>query len=181
MSNDSIPRKNRKLQVIDLTNEQFEFEDHGMHITGFVASNGKRWFSARIACEVLEIKNVSQALTNIPYKDKSAIITKVYNGTAPVRHLMVTESGLYRLIARSRTEKAIEFQDWLFDTVLPAIYQDGGYIAPNATDEQVKALVSQHETDQKKIADLRTALNWAAVKQGAGRFIEASLPDSDKD
>ncbi len=43
--------------------------------------------------------------------------------------LLVSESGLYRLVMRSDKPDAKWFQDWVAREVLSAIRKDGGYIA----------------------------------------------------
>jgi len=42
--------------------------------------------------------------------------------------MLVSESGLYKLIMRSNKPEAREFQDWVTRDVLPAIRKDGAYI-----------------------------------------------------
>lgn len=106
MSTDNTKRKNQKLQVIDLTTETFNFEASGFTIAGFSASDGKVWFSADIACNNLGLPNVSQALSSLPYNDKAIIITNRDNDNRGVRHLMVSEPGLFRLIFKSRKTEA---------------------------------------------------------------------------
>ncbi|MFM7981339.1 MAG: Bro-N domain-containing protein, partial [Candidatus Fonsibacter sp.] len=44
--------------------------------------------------------------------------------------MFINEAGLYRLIMRSKTEKAEEFTDWVCSEVLPTIRKTGSYI-PN--------------------------------------------------
>ncbi|WP_307721298.1 Bro-N domain-containing protein, partial [Clostridioides difficile] len=39
----------------------------------------------------------------------------------------LTESGVYKLIFKSKKEEAERFQDWISDEVLPAIRQTGAY------------------------------------------------------
>jgi len=43
--------------------------------------------------------------------------------------LLITESGLYKLIMRSDKPEARKFQDWVTREVLPAIRKDGMYVA----------------------------------------------------
>lgn len=187
MSEQQSKPKNRKPQVIDLTNETFEFSEHGFSIEGFTDKEGKRWFSAEIACQHLEHSNVSKAVSTLPYRDKATIITKGYNGV-PVRHLMVSQAGLYRLIFKSRTNKAEQYQDWVFDDVLPQIQARGGYISPDATPKQLEALQSQLNIArlqiarlERKTADQDQVMYWLGKKQGAGRFLEDTLPNGDRD
>ena len=42
--------------------------------------------------------------------------------------VLVSESGLYKLIFRSDKPEARIFQDWVARVVLPAIFRDGGYV-----------------------------------------------------
>ena len=44
----------------------------------------------------------------------------------------LTESGVYKLIFKSRKEEAERFQGWISDEVLPSIRQTGAYINNNA-------------------------------------------------
>ena len=48
----------------------------------------------------------------------------------------LTESGVYKLIFKSRKEEAEKFQDWVTDEVLPQIRQTGGYIPVNEEDDE---------------------------------------------
>ena len=40
-------------------------------------------------------------------------------------------SDVFRLIDRSNKPEAVEFQDWLYEEVLPSLYQYGNYSVPN--------------------------------------------------
>ncbi|MET4634919.1 BRO-N domain-containing protein [Kaistia defluvii] len=44
------------------------------------------------------------------------------------RAVLITESGLYKLVMRSDKPKAKEFQNWVTQVVLPSIRKDGGYV-----------------------------------------------------
>lgn len=43
--------------------------------------------------------------------------------------LIISESGLYKLIMRSNKPQAKPFQNWVTQVVLPAIRKDGMYVA----------------------------------------------------
>lgn len=43
----------------------------------------------------------------------------------------LTESGVYKLVFKSRKEEAERFTDWIADEVLPSIRKHGSYTAPN--------------------------------------------------
>ena len=40
----------------------------------------------------------------------------------------ITEGNVYRLIARSKLKEAVQFEEWVFDEILPAIRKTGGYV-----------------------------------------------------
>lgn len=179
MDTPNAKRKNQKLQVIDLTDETFEFKTSGFTISGFTAKDGKKWFSAQIACDNLDIANVSQAVAPLPY-DEKAIISLTYNGI-PTRYLVVSEPGLFRLIFRSRKTEAKQYQDWVFNEVLPAIHKYGGYISPAATPDQIKFLEGQIAELQNKLDNAQQVNYWLAADQRVGEFITRSLPPGDED
>ena len=47
--------------------------------------------------------------------------------------VIISESGLYSAILRSRKPEAKEFKRWVTHEVLPAIRSHGGYLTPEAT------------------------------------------------
>lgn len=71
----------------------------------------------------------------------------------------LTESGVYKLIFKSRKEEAEKFQDWVTDEVLPSIRQTGGYIQTNETDTDetimAKAILLAQSTIEKQKAELQ--------------------------
>lgn len=47
----------------------------------------------------------------------------------------ITESDVYRLIAHSKLPKAVEFEKWIFEDILPSIRKHGGYLTPQKVEE----------------------------------------------
>ena len=91
----------------------------------------KYWFVAKDVCSCLGQNNVSQACVDLLDDEKSAIIlndTRSKAGSTQSRKvLIVSESGMYMLIMRSRKPEAIAFQRWITREVLPAIRKNGSY------------------------------------------------------
>lgn len=56
--------------------------------------------------------------------------------------LLINLSGLQKLIFNSKLPKAIEYQDWIFDEVLPTLWTDGMYINPIKVNRFVQSLFS---------------------------------------
>lgn len=70
--------------------------------------------------------------------------------------IIITESGLYKLILRSRKPEAIAFQNWITQEVLPTIRKTGGYIkgAEDMTDSEIldRALqIRERQIDEGKL------------------------------
>ncbi|NLC14255.1 MAG: hypothetical protein GX768_09475 [Chloroflexi bacterium] len=50
----------------------------------------------------------------------------------------LSESNVYRLIMRSTNEKAIEFEKWVMEEVIPSIRKHGAYMTPQAVAQALK-------------------------------------------
>lgn len=60
----------------------------------------------------------------------------------------LTESGVYKLIFKSRKAEAERFQDWVTDEVLPSIRKTGGYQLPQMSKE-LRAIIMQDQKIQE--------------------------------
>lgn len=74
-------------------------------------------------CKQSGIRKVDVVLTHKTYGNGGCgEATKVVNAT------FLTEGNVYRLICKSKLEMAEDFENWLFETVLPTIRKTGGYV-----------------------------------------------------
>jgi prophage antirepressor-like protein len=90
---------------------------------------GQTWFVAADVCLALEISNHRDAVSGLD-EDEREILSNVGNGDVriPNRGLqIISESGLYALIFKSRKPEAKTFRKWVTGEVLPAIRRTGGY------------------------------------------------------
>ena len=108
------------------------------------------WFFVRYVCDNLGIQNAGDALASLDSDEKSELTRAEGNivlndvgstggsellydfsagGRAP---MLVSESGLYKLIMRSRKPSAKAFQNWLAREVLPVLRRTGTYTIPGA-------------------------------------------------
>jgi prophage antirepressor-like protein len=98
-----------------------------------VEIDGQPWFVAMEPCDILGLGNASMAC-RILRDDEKQVVTRSTNinlfelGRGSSRLILISESGLYKLIMRSDKPEARKFQDWVTREVLPAIRKDGGYI-----------------------------------------------------
>ena len=64
--------------------------------------------------------------------------------------VFVTEPGLYQLICSSKLPAALEFQDWVFEEVLPQIRKTGRYIPKEKKLFEMKCFKIENEFDLHK-------------------------------
>lgn len=93
-----------------------------------VIKDGEPWFVAKDVCEVLEIKNPSDALNRLD-DDEKTTIALTDSGGRPYKLSLVNEPGLYSLILGSRKPEAKQFKRWITHEVIPTIRKTGGYVS----------------------------------------------------
>lgn len=85
---------------------------------------GQPWFIAKDVCDALGLDT-----TRVRRHLNEAEVNLVHQTGLPNRGaLIVSESGFYKLVLKSRKPEARKFQDWVTGVVLPAIRKDGGYV-----------------------------------------------------
>ena len=132
----AMKRKN----LPEVVPELFEHEQFGQF--RYIKRGEEIWFVAVDVCRVLEIDNVSQALTRLDDDERGSIILNEgtsAKGGSPVRSI-VSEPGLYHLIFQSRKPEAKKFQHWVYHEVLPSIRKYGYYVAPQKIEENLPEL-----------------------------------------
>ena len=122
-----------------MNNEIQRFYFKGAALRALTDENDEPWFVAKDACAVLELSNVSQALTRLDGDEKSSITLNDGTPGNPNR-VIVSESGLYALVLASRKPEAHEFKRWVTHEVLPQIRKTGGYIPTTDADDDMTIL-----------------------------------------
>lgn len=136
-----------------MNNEIQRFDFKGGSLRTLTDEAGEPWFVAKDVCAVLELNNVSQALTRLDGDEKSSITLNDGTPGSPNKSI-VSEFGLYALVLASRKPEAHEFKRWVTHEVLPQIRKTGGYIptSESDSDEDIMAravLVAQKTIKQK--------------------------------
>lgn len=103
----------------------YAFHDHSVRI---IIRDGEPWFVASDVAAALCYRNASDAARNLKDHQKGTQIVRTLGGDQKVT--VITESGLYKLVLRSRKPEAEEFSDWVTGEVLPTIRKTGRYEAP---------------------------------------------------
>jgi prophage antirepressor-like protein len=108
--------------------QNFEFEGQGVRFVGTMEN--PEWVAVDVAA-ILDIQNIRQNLTEFDDDEKG--VCSIYTLGGEQEFLTVTESGLYRLIFKSRKPVAKRFQKWVFSEVLPSIRKTGSYSVLQST------------------------------------------------
>ncbi|MFT4465621.1 MAG: Bro-N domain-containing protein [Sodalis sp. (in: enterobacteria)] len=101
-----------------------EFHDVRVQIV-----DGDPWFCLKDVCEVLNIENHRDLMAK--QLDNQGV-DKIYTLTEGGKQKLVyvNEPNLYRVIFRSNKPEAKQFQDWVFNDILPSIRKTGKYEHP---------------------------------------------------
>lgn len=106
----------------------FAFDDALVRI--HADDNGNPWFVAKDVCRVLEIEwKGSHSIGSLDDDEKDSVILSTLGGDQQM--LIVSESGLYALVFRSRKPETQRFRKWVTSEVLPAIRKTGSYAGPS--------------------------------------------------
>lgn len=94
--------------------------------------DGEPWFCLKDVCEILTIANPRRVAADI-LDVKGVRKTDALTIGGKQQLSFINEPNLYRVIFRSNKPEARQFQDWVFNEVLPTIRKTGRYEHPVAT------------------------------------------------
>ena len=110
-------------------------------------------------CKALDIDNPSDVKRRLDSSniDTIEVSTKSANRfgefTRTTKMTYIGEPNLYRCIFQSNKKEAKEFQDWVFNTVLPQIRKTGGYIPLTAEDDEKSILAKALNIMQRTLEE----------------------------
>lgn len=161
----------------------FSFGDHEVRV---VVRDGEPWFVASDVCGALDYKNTSKAIGDHLDDDEKGLTTG-YTLGGDQKLTVISESGLYALVLRSRKPEARKFAKWVTSEVLPAIRKTGQYKAIPAAGpltiemrEKVKAMVVQKLDAQQYNAAItllaKMQVNWEVVDEEPAAPVRYHFP-----
>ncbi|HHW14496.1 MAG TPA: hypothetical protein GXX28_06150 [Firmicutes bacterium] len=134
------------------------FEYQGSQVRT-VLINGEPWFVAKDVCDILEHTNSRMALERLDDDEKG--VSTVYTPGGPQDMAVVSEPGLYALVLTSRLREAKAFKRWITHEVIPAIRQNGGYLAKPMSVEDMIILQAQSVKELKaKVDHIEQKVEW---------------------
>lgn len=144
------------------TNQITRFDFHGATVRVLTDEHNEPWFIAKDICDVLgtDTKDLRAILDADEIANLDTIEVHHTAGRAP---LIVSESGFYRLVLRSRKPVAKEFQRWVTHEVLPSIRKHGGYMAGQEAMSPEQMLAASMRWLESRIAEQQ----WQIASQQA--------------
>lgn len=106
----------------------FKFRGQGIRI---VIKGNDPWFVARDVTDILGIDRTQARKLPDRLKD----VCSIHTPGGMQEMLIIDESGFYRLVLKSRSPHAEDFQTWVTEEVLPTIRKTGMYAIPGAAQE----------------------------------------------
>lgn len=143
----------------------FNFHDHSVRT---VIRDGEVWFVASDVCSALGYVNPSKAVAD-HLDDDERSHEQLDRSRMGSKAVIISESGLYALVLRSRKPEARKFAKWVTAEVLPAIRKTGQYVAkPYTTGPRDTLTAEQADTLRNMLTDAAKARHPGdGKKQGA--------------
>lgn len=129
----------------------------------------RHWFRATEICDLLFSKSNSLKYVQLHCKDWQYREFQVGKGRPA---LYVCESGVYRMILRSKAPIALDFQDWLTEEILPKLRANNVVMLPSVTGE---AIAEEWEAQGKEIQQLKQQLFAISATKQKASFSELEL------
>lgn len=139
-------------------NDLMIFEGHEVEVFDL---DGKVLFNPYHVGECLELSDSAVRNYLAKMNEKQAIIIKNSDvRDKDIRKLnnagekFITESGVYKLVFKSRKPNAEAFTDWVTDEVLPAIRKTGSYQKPLTQQEMMRIQLGMIDNHEERILNL---------------------------
>ena len=117
-----------------MSNELEVFNYNGNNVRTVII-DGEVWFVAKDVCDILELTNPTMAIEGLDDDEKMTLSnTDSHSGQrgGAQKFNVISESGVYALVFKSRKPEAKLFSRWVRHEVLPAIKKNGVYMTPEA-------------------------------------------------
>ena len=132
-----MPKKRENTNHVLRTDQLRTFEAPSLGNLKFTVwdREGEPWFIAKEVCEALDMclrAGTTQWTKGLDNEEKLKVsrsqLPEIFSGSRAGSYVLISESGLYKLIMRSNKPEAAQFQDWVTKVVLPSIRKDGAYV-----------------------------------------------------
>jgi prophage antirepressor-like protein len=175
------------------TNSIVPFLFEGEILTRVILRDGEPWFVATDVCRAIRVKQTTKALQALDDDEKG--VTSIHTPGGLQDHLIVSESGYYTLILRSRaatTPGTVQhrFRRWVTAEVLPQLRKTGSYgvrpkrgLSPEQVERQLrinewKAATNALDSIRRAAGNRPAALAAPAIFAALGIRIDLDASDT---
>lgn len=146
--------------------------------------NGKTWFCGTDIATSLGYSNPRDAIVR-HCKSHGVVNHDVIDSMGRTQQMkFISEGNIYRLTAKSQMPRADEFENWIFDEIVPSVVNTGSYSVqpqtPQTYLEALKALVSSEEEKQRLAQEKKHLEQQNAKLQPKADFADAAFATDDK-
>lgn len=146
-----------------MTNALTPFNFQGADVRT-VMIDSEPWFIAADVAFVLGLSNHHSSLVLLDQDERGIHTVETPGGL--VKYTIISESGLYSFVLRSRREEAKEFKRWITREVLPQIRKTGSYSAVPRDDlSLMRSMIDAIESDRAAVAALAAGQQEILTRQ----------------
>ena len=138
---------------------------------------GAPWFVATDVCRALGLTNPAKTVRGLDDDEKGISSAETLGGHQEV--VVISESGLFALIFKSRKPHAVRFRKWVTSEVLPAVRRTGLYAAPGQPGVGiVQRPWHERSLEERRVglAQINTARRVLSQGAAAWMWVEIGLP-----
>lgn len=159
-----------ELQVIN--DERFQiFSKENLGSVRTILADNEVWVCAKDVCDILEIKNVTQAVQRLDEDERS-----MFNIGRQGNTNFINESGLYALIVRSDKKEAKPFRKWITSEVIPAIRKTGSYSKPMTIEDMIIIQANEMKSVKHRIEIVENKVdNEIRIDQSEQRKLQKAI------
>lgn len=120
--------------------------------------DGKVFFPATDVALKLGYSNPHDAIKRHT-KEKGVVFHEVLSSGGTQSKKFISEGNLYRLISNSKLETSQQFEEWVFDDVLPTLRRTGVYqTKPLTTQEQIQLIAQGNNELDERVTAIETTI-----------------------
>lgn len=131
-------------EVLETKNEIEIFSNENFGQIRTIVIDGNPWFVAKDVCDILGTTNPTMAMDGLEDFERAK-----FNLGRQGEANIISESGFYTLVLRSRKPIAKPFRIWVTSEVLPSIRKTGGYVATQSN--KVEAMLEDMGCNMKVV------------------------------